>query len=80
VADALAQEALLALSSDWAFMVSKDSAADYARNRARTHADHVDELARLCAAGRIDAALRRVAAWPPTPFGHIDARTVAGRR
>ncbi len=74
VADALAQEALLALSSDWAFMVSKDSAADYARHRASTHADHVDELARLHAGGRTDAALRRVAAWPATPFGHIDAR------
>ena len=34
VADALAQEALLALSSDWAFMVTKDSAADYARGSA----------------------------------------------
>ena len=47
VADALAQEALLALASDWAFMVTKDSAAAYARERAATHADHVDELARL---------------------------------
>ena len=34
VADALAQEALLALASDWAFMVTKDSAAAYARERA----------------------------------------------
>lgn len=74
VADALAQEALLALASDWAFMVSKDSAAAYARDRAATHADHVDELARLRACGRTDAALRRVAAWPAMPFGHIDAR------
>ena len=74
MADALAQEALLALSSDWAFMVSKDSAAAYARERAATHADHVDELARLRACGRTDAALRRVAAWPAAPFGHIDVR------
>ena len=80
VADALAQEALLALSSDWAFMVSKDSAADYARDRAATHADHVDELARLRAQGRTDVALRRVAAWPVTPFGHIDARSLWGTR
>ena len=36
--DALAREALLALSSDWAFMVSRDSAASYARDR---HAGHV---------------------------------------
>jgi 1,4-alpha-glucan branching enzyme len=74
VADALAQEALLALSSDWAFMVSKDSAAAYARERAATHADHVDELARLRADGRTATALRRVATWPAGPFGHIDAR------
>jgi 1,4-alpha-glucan branching enzyme len=74
VADALAQEALLTLASDWAFMVTKDSAADYARGRARTHADHVDELARLRADGRADVALRRVIAWPATPFGHIDVR------
>ena len=74
VLDQLAQEALLALSSDWAFMVSHDTAADYARDRAATHADHVDELARLRAGGRTAAALRRVAAWPAAPFGHVDAR------
>jgi 1,4-alpha-glucan branching enzyme len=76
VADALAQEALLALSSDWAFMVSKDSAAAYARERAATHADHVDELARLRADGRTATALRRVAVWPAGPFGHVDVRGV----
>jgi 1,4-alpha-glucan branching enzyme len=74
VADALAQEALLALASDWAFMVTKNSAAAYARERASAHADHVDELARLRAEGRTAAALRRVAAWPAAPFGHVDAR------
>ncbi|MEO7981717.1 MAG: 1,4-alpha-glucan branching protein domain-containing protein [Sporichthyaceae bacterium] len=47
--DDLAREALLALSSDWAFMVSRDSAAEYARERHRGHvrrfhavADHVE--------------------------------------
>ena len=74
MADALAQEALLALASDWAFMVSKDSAAAYARDRAAAHADHVDELARLRACGQTDAALHRVATWPAAPFGHIDVR------
>jgi 1,4-alpha-glucan branching enzyme len=51
--DALAQEAMLALSSDWAFMVSHDSAAGYARDRARArdHAGAVAEPARLLAAG-----------------------------
>jgi len=35
VADQAVREALLALSSDWAFMVTKDSAADYAREGPR---------------------------------------------
>ena len=35
--DQMAREALLALSSDWAFMVTKDSAASYARDRAGMH-------------------------------------------
>jgi 1,4-alpha-glucan branching enzyme len=75
--DALAQEALLALSSDWAFMVSKDSAAGYARERAHGHAGRVDELAALLHAGRRSAAEHRVRTWPPHPFGHIDARDLA---
>lgn len=74
--DALAQEALLALSSDWAFMVTKDSAAGYARDRAHGHAGRVDELAGLLASGPRDAAAHRVAAWPPQPFGHVDARLI----
>ena len=74
VADALAQEALLALASDWAFMVTKDSAASYARDRARTHAGHVHELARLRAAGATAAASRAITSWAATPYGHVDAR------
>jgi len=78
VRDALATEALLALSSDWAFMVSKDSAAGYARERAAGHAARVEELAGLLAAGRRRAAERRIASWggDDTVFGHLDARTV----
>jgi 1,4-alpha-glucan branching enzyme len=72
--DALAQEALLALSSDWAFMVTKDSAAGYARDRAHAHAARVDELAALLHAGRRGAAGHRVREWPAHPFGHVDAR------
>ncbi|MBW0093945.1 DUF1957 domain-containing protein, partial [Pseudonocardia sp. KRD-188] len=67
-------EALLALSSDWAFMVTKDSAAGYARDRAHAHAARVDELAALLHAGRRGAAGRRVREWPAHPFGHVDAR------
>ena len=38
VADQILRETLLTVSSDWPFMVSKDSAADYARYRAHLHA------------------------------------------
>jgi 1,4-alpha-glucan branching enzyme len=63
--DALAQEALLALSSDWAFMISKDSAAGYARGRAETHAAAVERL-----------ATGAPTPLPPHPFGHLDTRTL----
>jgi 1,4-alpha-glucan branching enzyme len=66
-ADQLAREALLALSSDWAFMVTKDSAADYARRRAAAHGARVGELAAALRAGR--GVGERVG-----PFGHLDAR------
>ncbi|WP_433556479.1 1,4-alpha-glucan branching protein domain-containing protein [Pseudonocardia xinjiangensis] len=76
VRDALAQEALLALSSDWAFMVSKDSAADYARSRAYAHVGRVEELAGLLTDGSRTEAARRIASWPARPFGHVDARAL----
>jgi 1,4-alpha-glucan branching enzyme len=43
--DDLAREALLALSSDWAFMVSRDSAAGYARDRHTAHTRRFHALA-----------------------------------
>nr|BFE48595.1 hypothetical protein GCM10017745_20220 [Saccharothrix mutabilis subsp. capreolus] len=76
VADQAVREALLALSSDWAFMVTKDSAADYARYRAKVHADRFAELAAALRHGRGHARaaeLRRV----DGPFGHLDARDLA---
>jgi 1,4-alpha-glucan branching enzyme len=44
--DAILAELLLALSSDWAFMISKDSAADYARGRAHEHFTTVSTMLR----------------------------------
>lgn len=76
--DQLAREALLALSSDWAFMVTKDSAPDYARFRARTHTERFDRLASLVEAGRGADAMRLAAEQRGVdrPFPHLDARQV----
>lgn len=76
VLDQLVREAFLVTSSDWAFMVTKNSAADYARGRFRAHAARFDRLADL-----LDAADRPAAAGYAAelravdgPFGHLDAR------
>lgn len=75
VADQAVTEALLALSSDWAFMVTKDSAADYARRRASEHTERFDRLAEALRTGRPDArALADGCRATASPFGHLDAR------
>ncbi|GAA1861736.1 glycoside hydrolase family 57 protein [Pseudonocardia ailaonensis] len=77
ILDALATQALLALSSDWAFMVTTGSTVEYARERAHRHAGRVEELAGLLAAGRRPAAEHLVAGWEPAPFGQLDARVLS---
>jgi 1,4-alpha-glucan branching enzyme len=78
VRDQAVAEAMLALSSDWAFMVTKDSAADYARRRARVHTERFDALATLLNAGEYERANEPAAAFRAEdgPFGHLDARTL----
>ena len=77
VADQLAREALLASASDWAFMITRDSAADYARSRAAGHAARFHELADAVESGDRTAAHRLAARARQAdgPFGHLDART-----
>jgi 1,4-alpha-glucan branching enzyme len=74
--DQLLREALLTLSSDWAFMVTKDSAADYARRRAKVHGDRFGELAGMVRAGHGERARDRAAQLRAEDgmFGHLDAR------
>lgn len=74
--DQLTTEALLALSSDWAFMVSKDSAVDYARRRASVHTGRFEELANLLDSGDRDKAAALASAFrdQDEPFGQLDAR------
>ncbi|SDH45259.1 1,4-alpha-glucan branching enzyme [Actinokineospora alba] len=76
VMDQVLREALLALSSDWAFMVTKDSAADYARRRAKVHGERYAELASLVRAGARDRASQRAAELVSEdgPFAGLDAR------
>ena len=77
--DQLVTETLLALSSDWAFMASHDTAADYARQRFHDH----DERARglLSAIARGDERLARGRAADAraidAPFPGLDARRFA---
>ncbi|GLB82079.1 1,4-alpha-glucan-branching protein [Mycobacterium kiyosense] len=76
VADQILRETLLTVSSDWPFMVSKDSAADYARYRAHLHAHATREIAGALASGRRDAAQRLAEGWNRADglFGALDAR------
>ena len=76
VADQILRETLLTVSSDWPFMVSKDSAADYARYRAHLHAHATREIAGALASGRRDAAVRLAEGWNRADglFGALDAR------
>jgi 1,4-alpha-glucan branching enzyme len=76
VADQILRETLLTVSSDWPFMVSKDSAADYARYRAHLHAHATREIAGAVASGRRETAQRLAAGWnrADSLFGGLDAR------
>jgi 1,4-alpha-glucan branching enzyme len=76
VADQILRETLLTVSSDWPFMVSKDSAADYARYRAHLHAHATREIAGALASGRSEHAQRLAEGWNRADglFGALDAR------
>jgi 1,4-alpha-glucan branching enzyme len=76
IADQILRETLLTVSSDWPFMVSKDSAADYARYRAHLHAHATREIADALASGRREVAQRLADGWNRADglFGALDAR------
>jgi 1,4-alpha-glucan branching enzyme len=80
VADQILRETLLTVSSDWPFMVSKDSAADYARYRAHLHAHATREIAGALASGRQEHAQRLAEGWNRADglFGSLDARRLPG--
>jgi 1,4-alpha-glucan branching enzyme len=76
IADQILRETLLTVSSDWPFMVSKDSAADYARYRAHLHAHATREISGALASGRREVAQRLADGWNRADglFGALDAR------
>lgn len=75
--DQLARQALLALASDWAFMVTRDQAAEYARDRAAGHRAAFHRLAELVERGDPGAlAEAERQRRHDGPFGHLDARTL----
>ena len=80
VHDQLMRELLLALSSDWAFMVSHDTAAEYARARFDGHARATGALVAALREGRSDDARRHAQrdAERDHPFGGLDARSFLG--
>ncbi|MGB3484078.1 MAG: glycoside hydrolase family 57 protein [Mycobacterium sp.] len=81
VADQILRETLLTVSSDWPFMVSKDSAADYARYRAHLHAHATREITGALDSGRREAAVRLAQGWNRADglFGALDARRLPRR-
>jgi 1,4-alpha-glucan branching enzyme len=77
--DQLAREALLMLSSDWAFMVTQDTAARYARDRAGAHELRFRRLGEAIMTGRDASRQAAELAQVDGPFGHLDARLLARR-
>ncbi|HEX2902359.1 MAG TPA: 1,4-alpha-glucan branching protein domain-containing protein, partial [Jatrophihabitans sp.] len=72
--DQLAREAMLASASDWAFMISRDTAAEYGWQRARDHAARFHALADAIEDGAPAAPARRLAdrlCRQDGPFGHL---------
>lgn len=76
VSDQILRETLMMLSSDWPFMVSKNTAADYARRRLYTHAHAAREICDAADRGREQGATTLSARWnlADNVFAGLDAR------
>ena len=82
--DQFVRQALLVLSSDWAFMVTRDQAASYAREREAGHQRRFHRLAALLDGGAgatRDASQEEARRQRGTddPFPWLDARPLAAR-
>ncbi|GED98360.1 1,4-alpha-glucan branching protein domain-containing protein [Gordonia crocea] len=80
VNDQILRETLMTVASDWPFMVSKDTAAGYATDRAHKHAHATREIADAAARGRESAARSLAAGWfaADNLFADLDARRLPG--
>jgi 1,4-alpha-glucan branching enzyme len=75
--DQLIREALMHLSGDWAFAISRDQAADYAWQRAIGHRNSVHWIADALGRGPAEAlAAARDVARGGAPFARLDARAL----
>ncbi|MXP20889.1 DUF1957 domain-containing protein [Gordonia sp. HNM0687] len=76
IADQIVRETLLTVSSDWPFMVSKDTAAHYAVDRAHKHAHATREICDAALRGRTGLAGRLAHNWSRADnlFAGLDAR------
>ncbi|NDZ93884.1 glycoside hydrolase family 57 protein [Streptomyces sp. SID6673] len=81
VADQILRETLLTVASDWPFMVSKDTAANYAVDRAHKHAHATREICDAALRGRHDLANRLAGDWARADnlFAGLDARRLHTR-
>jgi 1,4-alpha-glucan branching enzyme len=82
--DQLVRETLMHLSGDWAFMISRDQAPDYAWRRAIGHRDAVHWIADAVGRGVTGAVTDGVAAANAValggkPFARLDARALLTR-
>ncbi len=80
--DQLVRQAMLALSSDWASMVTRHQEADHARLRAQGHAEAFHRLAGLCESATDETGRRAARAEAERqravdgPFAWLDARAL----
>ena len=79
--DQLVRETLMHLSGDWAFMISRDQAADYAWRRAIGHRDAVHWIADAVGRGQAGdigdgVAAANAVALGGKPFARLDARAL----
>lgn len=80
-ADQILRETLMTVQSDWPFMVSKDTAAGYAQDRAYKHAHATREICAASDAGHDDEAAQLARGWRQADnvFGALDARRLPPR-